>query len=286
MVSSLFYGNLITSNRILYTPSSFAKTSLIYLQETGSLQAQQPHTSKRENLSSYLFFLILSGSGTLEYDGTTHCLKVGDCVFLDCKKPYSHRTSDDLWKLNWVHFNGPNMSNIYAKYTERGGRPCFHPEEITPYEELLQELYEIASSDDYIRDMLIFSKISSLLTLIMKESWHPENTRRNSPMKHNIQSVKSYLDVHYMKKVNLDNLANTFFINKYYLTRIFKEQFGMSINRYLLQIRITHAKQLLRFTDDTIETIAAECGMGDSNYFARMFKKVEGIAPSEFRETW
>ena len=64
MDTSLFHGNLVTTSRILYTPSTFAKTSLLHLQEIGSLQAQKPHTSRRENLSSYLFFLVLSGYGT------------------------------------------------------------------------------------------------------------------------------------------------------------------------------------------------------------------------------
>lgn len=286
MDASLIHSNLVTSSRILYTPSSFAKTSLIHLQEIGSLQAQQPHTSKRENLSSYLFFVVLSGSGTLEYDEKIHELKKGDCVFLDCKKPYSHRTSEDLWELQWAHFYGPAMSNIYEKYTERGGEAYFHPDDIVPFSTLLHELYKIASSEEYVRDMMIYEKLTSLLTLIMKESWHPENTRRSSPNKQNLQSIKDYLDSNYKEKISLDNLADMFFINKFYLTRIFKEQFGMSINNYLLQIRITHAKQLLRFTDNTLETISAECGMGDPTYFSRMFKKVEGIAPGAFRKLW
>ena len=77
-----------------------------------------------------------------------------------------------------------------------------------------------------------------------------------------------------------------FYINKFYLTRIFKEKFGVTLNNYLLQIRITHAKQLLRFTDKTVETIGVECGMGSVHYFSRMFKKIEGISPSEYRKIW
>lgn len=284
--TSLFHGSLVTTSRILYTPSTFAKTSLLHLQEIGSLQAQKPHTSRRENLSSYLFFLVLSGYGTLEYQGNSHALKAGDCVFLDCHKRYSHRTSDDLWQLKWVHFYGPNMSSIYEKYIERGGQPCFHPKDATPYQLLLQELYTIASAQDYVRDMRIFEKLTSLLTLLMEESWHPENTPFTAVKKQNLQHVKDYLDQHYQEKIPLDYLAGRFYINKFYLTRIFKEQFGISIHNYLLQIRITHAKQLLRFTDKTIETISTECGIEDANYFSRIFKKIEGISPGAFRKMW
>ena len=104
--------------------------------------------------------------------------------------------------------------------------------------------------------------------------------------KRDLQSIKDYIDHHYQEKITLDLLAEMFYINKFYLTRIFKEQYGTTINSYLLQVRITHAKQMLRFSDLPIEKIAHECGMVDANYFARMFRKVEGISPGEFRKRW
>lgn len=58
MDESLFHGNLVTTNRVLYTPSQFAKTNLLHLQEIGKLQAQKQHTSKRRNLASFLFFIV------------------------------------------------------------------------------------------------------------------------------------------------------------------------------------------------------------------------------------
>lgn len=82
----------VTSSRILYTPSTFARTSLLHLQEVGSLQAIHPHTSMRTNLTSFLCFVVLSGNGTLTYEGTAYELSAGDCVFIDCRKAYSHST--------------------------------------------------------------------------------------------------------------------------------------------------------------------------------------------------
>lgn len=286
MDPSMFHGDLVASDRILYTPSAFAKNNLIHLQETGSLKALKPHTSRRENLASCLFFLVCSGSGTLQYGETAYPLHAGDCVFLDCRKPYSHRTSNDLWSLKWVHFYGPNMSNIYDKYTERGGLPAFHPDNTGRYSQLLTELYDLASSSDHIRDMRIYERLTALLTFLMEESWHPEHSRRTSAKKQNLQDIKDYLDEHYMEKISLDFLAEHFYINKFYLTRIFREQFGASVNTYLQQIRITRAKQLLRFTDRTIEDIGTACGIEDANYFSRIFKKIEGVSPGEYRRKW
>lgn len=276
---------LVRSNRILYTPSDFAKANLIHLQEVGRLEAKKPHESNRNNLASYLFFFVEKGSGTLTYEGNTYHLKEGDCAFLDCHKAYSHHTSKELWTLEWVHFYGPNMSAIYEKYVERGGKPCFTCAHAGEYSSLIKGLYDIAASDSYIKDMQICEKLTALLTLLMEEGWSTEKGAYNSKRR-NLQVVKEYLDEHYPEKIQLNTLSEKFYINKFYLTRIFKEQFGVSVMDYVLQLRITKAKQLLRFSDKTVEEIAVACGMNDANYFSRMFKKVEGVSPGKFRKMW
>ena len=98
--------------------------------------------------------------------------------------------------------------------------------------------------------------------------------------------VKEYLDQNYATRITLDELSKAFYINKYYLTRVFKEQYGQSITNYLTSLRITHAKQLLRFSDKTVEEIGLECGLGALHYFSRVFKEVEGVAPSVYRSQW
>ncbi len=175
MDTSLFHGNMVTARRIIYTPSVFAKNTLLYLQETGALQARKPHTSARKNLPSFLFFIVRSGEGTLTFQGNTYALRRGDCIFLDCSEGYSHTTSENLWELEWVHFSGRTMREIYGKYMERGGSPVFHPDTLDAYLGCLSSLYALAASEDYIRDMRINEKLSALLSLIMEESWHPEN---------------------------------------------------------------------------------------------------------------
>ena len=282
---ALYHGDLVDTSRIIYTPSDFAKLSLLHLQEIGSLQATKQHISRRKNLSSYLFFMVQSGSGKLFYDGTEYPLAPGDCVFIDCKKPYFHETSENLWTLSWIHFNGPGAANIYQKYIERGGLQTFHPDNIAKYCAVFENLYKIASGTSYIRDMEINTGLSMLLALLMADSWHPGESRAGTK-KTNLIEIRNYLDENFSEKITLDHLAGRFFINKYYLTRIFKEQFGMSINSYLLSIRITHAKNMLRFTDKSAEQIGMECGIGDVYYFSRVFKKVEGISVREYRKGW
>lgn len=292
----------VSSSRIIYTPSTFARTSLLHLQEVGSLQAIHPHTSKRSDLVSFLCFVVLSGEGELSYEGQTYQLGAGDSVFIDCRKAYSHSTGysgredrDDhttvenknanLWSLQWCHFYAPSLPAVYEKYKERGGRPVFHPADIKPFTDLLTELYNLAAASDYIRDMRINEKLGILLTLLMEQSWHPESVAV-SRKRLELSAIKEFLDAHYTEKVVLDELADKFFINKFYLSKIFKETYGTTINNYLISKRITRAKQLLRFTDMTVDEIGAAVGMADANYFSRMFRKIEGISPREYRKQW
>ncbi len=320
MQSNLFTSSpSVRSSRILYTPSPFARSSLLHLQEVGSLTAIKPHTSKREKLQSYLCFMVEDGEGELVYEGKKYELKAGDVVFIDCRKAYSHSTgmnpNTELWSLRWCHFYGPSMPAIYAKYCERGGQPVIRGNDmgrradmghgadmargadvarradapcgadVSQYSTILTDIYTLASSSDYIRDMRINGKLNDLLTLLMESSWHRE-AHTNAPKKMDISSVKSFLDEHYKEKLSLESVASHFFIDKHYLSRLFKEQYGVTLVTYLQQVRITHAKRMLRFTDKSIEEIGLECGIGELNYFSRVFKKLEGVSPSEFRRVW
>ena len=66
----------VQSSRIIYTPSDFARTSLLHLQEIGSLKALRPHASSRENLISCLCFVVLEGGGELLYNKNKYALPV------------------------------------------------------------------------------------------------------------------------------------------------------------------------------------------------------------------
>ncbi len=288
-MDELFSNNassIVASNRILYTPSAFARSSLLHLQEIGELEAKRCHTSSRSGLSSYLFFIVTAGSGTLVYNDKSYKLEAGDCVFIDCSIPYSHTTEEhNLWTLRWIHFYGPTMGNIYDKYKERGGRPVFAPDDPTPFFAVWDEMMKVAGSGEYMRDMLINQYLSELLTRLMKYSWHPEDQVK-AKKKQSVLSIKEYVDQNYNLKITLDGLASQFYINKYYLSKTFKKQFGQSLSSYILSVRITKAKQLLRFSDKSVEEIGYECGLGAPHYFSQTFKSIEGVPPSKYREQW
>lgn len=278
----------VESKRILYTPSTFAKEDLLHLQETGTLTALKAHESHRSHLRSYLLFVVLNGKGTLHYEGQIYNISEGDCVFIDCSRAYVHETGDDLWTLQWVHFYGHGMEGIYKKYCERGGTPVFRPVSLVTFTTGLDKLYSIATSDDYLRDMKINEVLSSLLTCIMENSWLPENQKRtySDTTDAVINEVKGYIDEHFAEKIVLDELADKFYINKFYLIRLFKVRYGDTIVNYQIGQKINAAKRMLRFSDMSIEDIGYKCGFEDANYFSRAFRKIEGSSPSMYRRIW
>ena len=187
--------------------------------------------------------------------------------------------------MSWCHFNGPEMVRIYEKYKARGGRTIFRSQNRETYMEILRKLKTIASSDSYVRDMEINALLSQLLVLLMEDSWNPEDdTVKGKRVQ--VMDVREYIDSNYATDITLDGLSAQFFINKTYLSEMFKEQYGVNLKDYLVSVRITEAKKLLRFTDKTTEEIATMVGINGAAYFSRMFKRVEGVTPTEYRAMW
>ena len=285
MDTPLFDGKLVHSQRIIYTPSPFARSNLVHLQEVGRLQARSPHASTRKGLASYLFFMVESGSGTLEYDGTTRACAPGTAHFLTAASRTAiirARTCGSCagciftartWAPSTKSTRSAAVSQVSAPRMQppmpRCWKPCIRWQIPTIMCATCRYVKAVGPADPADAG-----------------SWHPEAVRAGSAKRQNLQEIKDYLDAHYGEKITLDALAEQFYINKFYLTRVFKEQFGQTVTGYLMQLRITQAKRLLRFSDKNIEVIAQECGMSDANYFSRIFKKVEGTTPGQYRRQW
>ena len=219
MKNSQLQDKMVNSNRVLYTPSAFAKNNLMYLQEIGHLQALSTHTSKRSRLSSFLFFYVQSGSGTLTYESNTYALSAGDCVFLDCRKTYSHQTSEDLWHLQWAHFDGPNLKEIHAKFIGENDSPVFRPLYVNVYENILNELQELTALENNVRDMFISEKLSGLLAQIMNDCQNRDSYKIIPQKSLVLVEIKKYLDEHFYDKITLEELSAS-----YHYTRFLTEK--------------------------------------------------------------
>lgn len=276
-------GKVTESNRTINTPSDFARTNLLYLQEAGYLKSLKSHISKRENLNSYLFLIVLSGRGKLTYQNQEYHLFPKNCLLIDCNHPYSHQSSEEEpWELMWIHFNGNMVSPYLTYYNALIPSLVFHVENYTEFTTIIEQCMQLSSKKDLSSEFLIHKTITDLLTLCI--SRNQRETLDTSSEK--LKEIKEYIDQNFMDDISLSSIADHFFISKYHLAREFKEVYGMTIGSHITASRITYAKTLLRFTDLKIEEIAGKCGIPDTNYFTKVFKKLEGTTPKVYRKQW
>ena len=276
-------GNVTESNRVLNTPSDFAKTNLLYLQEAGYLKSLKSHISKRENLNSYLFLIVLSGKGKFTYQKQEYHLAPKTCLLIDCNHSYSHQSSEEEpWELMWIHFNGNIISPYLTYYNTLVPSLLFHVENYTDFTTIIEQCMQLSSKKDLTSEFFIHKTITDLLTLCI--SRNQKETVDTSTEK--LREIKKYIDQNFMDDISLSDIAERFFISKYHLAREFKELYGMTVGNHITACRITYAKTLLRFTDLKIEEIARKCGIGDTNYFTKVFKKLEGTTPKVYRKQW
>ena len=91
--------------------------------------------------------------------------------------------------------------------------------------------------------------------------------------------VIRYLNSNIERSINLDKLAKRFFVSKYHLCRAFKKHNGISVHGYLVQKRITYAKQLIE-SGETASGAAYKVGFGDYSAFYRAYVKIVGKSPT------
>lgn len=100
-----------------------------------------------------------------------------------------------------------------------------------------------------------------------------------------VQTCMDYIDFHYGEELSLDSMAKMCSVSNSYLSALFKKEVKMTLTDYLNSTRIRQSLILLNSTADSIQDIATLCGFSTANYFARIFKKYQGQAPKEYRES-
>lgn len=98
-----------------------------------------------------------------------------------------------------------------------------------------------------------------------------------------IQSITRYLQEHLAEEVTLSILAEEFHLSAQYISQLFKSEIGVGFLAYLTNIRMEQAKKLLLTTPKSIAEISEQSGYGDYRVFTKVFKKTEGITPSQYR---
>ena len=99
-----------------------------------------------------------------------------------------------------------------------------------------------------------------------------------------IPLLQLYIRLNAISHITLADLANFCHCSESYLSRIFKRRTGVNINVYINKVRMELAKNSLVLTDASIADIALSVGFSEPNYFSRVFTKIIGVSPTEYRK--
>lgn len=98
-----------------------------------------------------------------------------------------------------------------------------------------------------------------------------------------ITGITKYMQEHLSEDVSLHILSEEFHLNSQYISQLFRNEIGVNFLTYLTNIRMEHAKKLLLSSSLSIAEVSEQSGYGDYRVFTKVFKKSEGITPSQYR---
>lgn len=98
-----------------------------------------------------------------------------------------------------------------------------------------------------------------------------------------MDQVKEYVERHHAENLTLEMVAAQFFMSKFQLSRMFKRQYGVTYQDYIIQVRMHDAEVLLETTSMKVYEISKKVGFEDAGYFSSAFKHYHGVNPREYR---
>ena len=146
---------------------------------------------------------------------------------------------------------------------------------------LLEQLMAEAVSEEPYHETAALSYLCQVLISLNRLALQRRTEDPVAVPDSTVYSVLFYINEHYSENLTLDELANTFFISKYHLSREFQRLVGTSVHRYIVQKRLVMAKQMLSEGKPPSE-VFQNCGFGDYSNFYRAFKTEYRISPKEY----
>lgn len=214
------------------------------------------------------------------YDGDTHySLKPGDCFIIPPNVPndYIYRTENRKRQSAgyYVHFSGTAAKEVMCRIgvdsiaVLRGVS-----DDIT---RLYESMFYTFRSGDELAALGYLLRIISALSV--------GNRSVLSETDKAVRSAADYINKHYTEEIDYEALAANCNLSRSRFTHIFSDVFGAPPTQYQQNMRLEQAIELLQFSKLSVSEIAHRCGFRDPLYFSRVFRKVKGVSPTEYRNT-
>ncbi|MDO5479210.1 MAG: AraC family transcriptional regulator [Clostridia bacterium] len=223
--------------------------------------------NRRRNIY-YLLHYVKSGSGYLKDNSGTHLISGGSCFLIRPDESVTYFPNpNDPWEYIWVGFSGKLASRFdYIPGIFNFPSPLFL--------EMLDAVKESAEAE-----MFVTSLLYKLYAVLFSEKQSVTSDIKS----HHVKTVVRYLDYNFMNDISIDEIAKRHNLNRNYLSQIFKEQVGTTMQEYRLKKRLAEAYDLL--SKGTSVTEAGNMvGYNDISVFSRAFKKFYGKSPGAVKK--
>lgn len=181
----------------------------------------------------------------------------------------------------WVGFSGSDAAAIIGATGFSKEKPVLLGQENSPLiKNYLLQIYE-ARGQDFSHAVKMTGLLYLTLSLFLKPS---DTAAKNDGALTYVQNAITYMNYHYPYDISIDDVAAFTGISRSHLYRIFMSHTGQSPKAYLSALRIRQACTLLKKSEISITAIAASVGFENSLYFSKVFKRLKGMTPTEYRE--
>ena len=241
------------------------------------------HTLRKEGRLDYQIIYITKGCGSFFINGVMTTIPYGNIIIFRPEEMQHYAYYyQDAPELYWVHFTGYgvesylNSINLHHKSTHYIG---IHNVLIEHFKKIMLELQVKSPLYEQTADAMLMELMASMAR--KKIILENPSSKFSDP---HIQKIVEHMHTACDQPWNINDLAKKCLLSPNRFMHKFKAQTGFSAMDYLMQIRIAKAKDLLINSQLNIKEISNLIGYENPLYFSRLFHKIEGMSPREYRK--
>lgn len=252
----------------------------VYPTDVGFFPKAAAHYREREEgADQYILIYCTEGRGVIEVEDERYELGPSDafCIPPNIRHKY-YADQKNPWSILWVHFKGENT--VYFSMEERRLVHMNSRHSDNRIMVLFHSLFRVLHRNYTLGN---FIYISQVLSLILSEIYFREKTDESSVQNRHVTMVIRFMYQNLKRGLSLEDISEEVKLSKSYLNSIFKSQTGRSPVEFFIHLKMQEACKLLKSTDMYVYEVSSELGYDDQYYFSRIFKKVVGMSPKDYK---
>lgn len=194
---------------------------------------------------------------------------------------HSFGEADVAFKRLVLYFRGEAAASGELRAALENGTGLYQPDPAARQllHRILQDILKEQESPSPFSGEYQNTLLNLLLLSIVRGLKAPKQPEKRD----RIQDIIQHIHLHYMEDLTLEDLARQFYVSPYHLCREFKRRTGRTLTQYINVTRIMNAQRKLMETDWPVTEISDAAGFSSITHFNRVFKRIAGVTPSQYR---